>query len=79
MYSWTKLKNTLLISIECIVIENILLKNKLLENVSKNTAYIDYFKPYIFSSINIVYHYVQDKKKNVNLSIINDFAGMARH
>ena len=43
------------------------------------TAYIDYFKPYIFSSINIVYHYVQDKKKNVNLSIINDFAGMARH
>ena len=37
------------------------------------------FKPYILSFINIVYHYVQDKKKNVNLSIINDFAGMVRH
>ena len=76
MYSWTKLKNTLLVSIECIVIENIFLKNKLLENVLR---IVIIFKPYILSFINTVYHYVQDKKKNVNLSIINDFAGMVRH
>ena len=76
MYSWTKLKNTLLVSIECIVIENIFLKNKLLENVLR---IVIIFKPYILSFINIVYHYVQDKKKNVNLSIINDLAGMVRH
>ena len=35
MYSWTKLKNTLLVSIECIVIENIFLEN---------TAYVDYIQ-----------------------------------
>ena len=42
MYSWTKLKNTFLVCIECIVIESIFLKNKLLENVS--TAYIDHIQ-----------------------------------
>ena len=41
MYSWTKLKNTLLVSNECIVIENIFLKNKF---AGKCAAYVDHIQ-----------------------------------